>query len=229
MSQFPSQFPGPYSYPAYAQDPYAAARAPARRAGVLMIIIGGLLTLLGMCAGSTLFFPEHMIRQQIEIMPPSPDGQLTVPQMRKQALVSVIVSAVSGVVLIALGLFVRRGSKGAIITGIVLTSLAVLQFGLGTLGFLALAAGAPIMILMACFAAIPLALFILLLVWLIQSLRGSSDLQRMQAMYQQQYWQYQQQQQMYGQGGYGYQTAPAPPKADQSGPPSNEPPAPGTS
>ena len=73
---------------------------------------------------------------------------------------------------------------------------------------------------------IPTALFVLLLVWLIQARRGTDRMRAMQVQYQQQYQMYQQAMQQYGQQygqtgygyGYNYPPPPAPPEPDQKPP-----------
>jgi hypothetical protein len=199
----------------YAADPYAAASAPARRAGVLMIVMGALTLAFGMCSGIGLVLPEELVKQQLEIMPATPDRPMTIDSLRRQSLISLILLVGAGIPMIVIGVFVRRAGKAALITGIVIASLAILFLGLSAISALALATRSPVMVLSACVTAIPLALFILLLVWLIQAVRGASGLQQMQSAYQQQYWQYQQQQQAYGLPGQGFPPQPPPPPQDQ--------------
>jgi hypothetical protein len=140
-------------------------------------------------------------------------------------LIAAGMGLVYGVVLVVLGLFVRKGSKGAVITALVLTVLALLYLAFSVIRVVLVgaqpgigAAGGGI-----CTTAIPLVLYVLLLVWLIQALREKG---RQQQGYPPEYWAYWQQQyaqqQAWQQQQQGGQVPPPPPPAE---PPSSLPPS----
>ncbi len=115
-----------------------------------------------------------------------------------------------GVLAIILGIFVRRGSMGASITGSILTVVMALPFGVllaGVPGAVSSGGGAEAMMGL-CMSIVPLVLLIWQLVWLIGAAKSASGLAAAQAQMQMQYWQYmaaqQQYQQAYAQG-YGQQ------------------------
>jgi hypothetical protein len=201
--------------------------APARRAGVLMIILGALTIVIGLCMG----FFSAMLPTMLDQM--QPEQREMFDQMQQQLpppftlsrvfMIMAVTMLVVGLLYIILGLLVRRGGLGMVITSIVLTSLV-------SLFLLATSAQSlfhPNGAMGGCMTIVALGLFILLLVWLIQAARTSSRIPQMQSNYQAQYQQYLQTQQMYGQAGYGYGTPqptapPQPPPTNQSPPPPEE-------
>ena len=219
MSQYPSPYmppsPPPYGYGyGYYGDPYAEVLAPAQRAGLLMFILGGLLVACGVCGaamGLLVDWPQMIAEQPAAWSQPglpSPD------LLRPIFAVLGIVSAFVGLLLIGLGVFVRRGALVAVILSIVLTGISLL------LVVLALVAGAFTQgpreaLLGMCVWIVPVVMLGLLLTWLVQSTRSSSQLKALQAQYQQQYWQYQQQYQAFNQPGQIPPPPPPPPAPPQ--------------
>src|SRR5262249_54838695 len=120
---------------------------------------------------------------------------------------------------ILIGIFVRRGGLGWVISGIVLSVLTILYLMLNVGASLVQGAGG---IAGACFSLLPLGLFGLLLVFLIQATRSAGRMRLLQMQYQAQYMQYQQMMQQYGQTGYGY-GYPPPPAPPQSPNPGSDP------
>jgi hypothetical protein len=210
-------YPSPYQPPQpdyqsfnyYQQD----FLAPARRAAILMFVIGGLgVAGAFCCGGSVLLLPQLMqtpeFAAQMERVPGA-----TQDTMRLGMIVLAAMSFVAGLVFIILGAFVRRGSKGASIIAVVLAILSILFIGGNIVSALVMAAnGPPQQIAGACVFTIPLALMILLTVWLFGAIKASD--QAAGQRYAMQYWQYAQQQQMYGQ--YNQQAPPPPPPAGSS-------------
>jgi hypothetical protein len=225
MSQSPYQPPYPppgSNYPAgfdYYQPQQTDPLAPARRAGVLMWILGGLLLLLGGCnLASAMTMPlEEAYRQQAALLPPGESLPVTVEQFGRFLIAAAVVTMGVGVVLVVLGSFVRSGRRAPIIVSILVVGLLALLMGLLVLIALLRMTVQPAMGMLGCAFAVPLSLLVLLLVWLIQANRAASQVERMRA-YSQQYWQQAYQQQWYQQPGHPQPTAAPPPLPP---PPSN--------
>ena len=253
MSQYPpSQYPPPYSpqQPAYGgyrppQPPRSPEEllAPARRAGTLMIVIGALSVLCGLWIAwqSSAFDPaapgvppefQRQMQQQIETFE-SQSGM----SFRTLLLVMGVAPLAVGAVLGGLGLYVRGGSFGVVITAAILTGALLLVVGLVLLaGLLQSAAmgGAVVALGVACQCGVPFALLAVLMVWLVQAARAASQITLARQNYQAQMWHYQQYQQAYLQQGqppqgyppesmgYGY---PPPPPPPAPAPPPSGPPA----
>lgn len=215
MSQPPTS---PYSPPQapqypYGYDPYAAysqmgdALAPARRASIMLFIVGGLLTLLGACNGisSVMLDAQQLAASNQQFMAPGQPSPFSPEGLRMFAIVCGALTFLCGIVLVGLGVPVRRGNRPAVIGALIISSLLTLLVG----GFmlLALLGGIvqPMLLVAACVTLVPLVLFGLLVIWLIQALRAAGP--NLQAQMQQQaaYWQYAQQQQAYQQSMYDYQ------------------------
>ncbi len=214
MSQYPSPYNPPPTPPEYGYDfnyyqPQRDVLAPARRASTLLFVLGGLIVLPSLCcAGMGMALPAMMADQ------PAAFGDLTASHMTPQFLQRALVIAggigvFAGVAMIVLGRFVRRGGMGAAVTAIVLAALVVLYLLLNGVGLLVMSGRVPPaqVVLGVGITVIGLALFGLLIVWLVQAAMAASSVATMQSQYQQQYWEYQQQQQMYQSG----QVAPPPP------------------
>jgi hypothetical protein len=131
--------------------------------------------------------------------------------------------------MLVLAPLVRAGSKGATIGALVLTIASGLFLLMQVAGAFLHPSGANAM--GGCMMAVPLALFIALLVSLIQALGASGQVEAMRNQYAQQYWQSAYQQQMYRQQGgapgaipphAGFSPPPIPPP--QPPPPSQQPP-----
>ena len=248
MSQYPSPYSPPpdpqqYTYTQanygnYGHNPYEAELLrPARRAGLMMSILGGLMFLAGVCCvGMGLAFPwDQLLAQQPAMGQQLQEalGGMPVEQaMRIVATTIGVVGLVFGIAQVVLGIFVRRGSLGAAVTGIVVVCLVLLYpvlmlvstpFTIGKQGPREVGAN-------LCMATLWLLVYGLLLAWLIQAARATGRIREWRASYQAQYAQYQAQyrayQQAYAQQSYGgYQ--PPQQQPPPSPPPPIEPPLPG--
>jgi hypothetical protein len=170
---------------------------------------------------------------QLDQLPPG----WTLEQLARIAYTCVAVLVlIGGVILALVGMFVRRGGRGAIITGIVLCALLLLWM-LGNLIFTLaqIGRGAPAQILAGgMIGIIFLVGIVLALTWLVQALKASPMVAWHQQQMQARYWQYQQQAGYVpgtpGVGyGYGYAAPPAPqqqapvsPPPEAAPPPSND-------
>jgi hypothetical protein len=215
-----TQYPSPYSLPpppdfgAYHQA--ADVLAPARRAGVMLFVIGGLFAAFALCNGGyALVVSPEEIRRSMELMQsagaqPSP---FTPETLRTINVVSAAVILALGLGFILLGVFVRRGSTAAAVTAVILAGLVEALFLLMLLASLLTAAASPVLGLgVACMMSIPAALLGTLIVLLVQALRAAPRADALRQQMHAQYWQYQQQQAAYAQppppgygpaGGYG--------------------------
>jgi hypothetical protein len=226
MSQYP---PSPYSYPmpyqtpaGYSYDPFGQHLGPARRAGILMIILGALVAVYAACNAIAMFaVPADQLMRNNPMM--TKEAAQISPDVLKTTgvIVSVLILLV-GLAKIILGVFVRRNSGGAIVGGLILTALVTVVVGLFAVTFAFAGLAAPPAFVVSCLLFIPLALLVLELVWLVQAMRAGTQIRAMQAQYHAQFHQYQQQQQAYAQQyGYGQPMQPQP-QAQQ--PPASEPP-----
>ncbi len=207
-----SQYPPPYSPPSF--DYYQPAQpgtpdllAPARRASIVMFVVGVLFLVCGGYIGiaSSVLNMNQILEQQRPSLPPEAQGMFT-PEILRAYFVGICIAAIIGAILmVGLGLLVRRGSFAGIVTALVLTILGLLCFlcpAVGTIPMftrLPFQAGITLLIL-----AVPLLLLGLQLVWLIQGASGVSRLRAWQRQYQAQYTQVQ-----YPYGGF-QQVAPSP-------------------
>ncbi|MCY2951845.1 MAG: hypothetical protein NTU53_07690, partial [Planctomycetota bacterium] len=207
----------------YAWEQYRGLILPFRRGGLLMIIFGALGLLMGGCFGVVAGLvrleqiPPEMAQVVQEI---ESKGQLSFKVLL--AVWSVMVSVLS-VLLVVLGLFVRKGSRGAVVAGMVLVGLILLFLVWNLLGSLAMAGGGGAQAFGGvCMAVVMLAMFGLLMGWLVQAARAVPMLRGAAAQYQNQYWQYMQGQQQYGQGYGGVPVPPALPAQQPPGPPDQQ-------
>jgi hypothetical protein len=224
-----TQYPSPLQYgQTYPYGSFPDPRLPARRAGVLMIVLGVLLLLMGGCiaaVGAALpSFRDQMPAEQRQVFDDL-EHRFNFSLQGVMVAMGIITLAI-GLANIILGILVRKGGIGTVVGSLVLTSISILFILLNIFGAVMQGANGAVGL---CFWVVALALFVLLLVWLIQAARASSKIDLMQQQYQAQYSQYQQAWQQYGQTGYpqgyGYPQPPPPaPPAPQ--PPGNEPPPP---
>lgn len=232
MTQYPGdpyQPPQPYQLP-YGQ-PYGVGQAPdalspARRASLLMFILGGLTLLGSLCCGLVGAMIPNLIAEQPEIMQ---DIQLPVEVTPNVLQIVMIVLAalifLYGVLTLVLANFVRRGSKGATITAMILAVLVILYLTLNAVT--AAVTQGPRAAGGLCAIVIPAAIHILLLVWLVQALKSIPAFRAAQD-YQARYWDYVRQYQAWQQQQQMQQGAQPPPPPGQSPiqPPIQTPPMP---
>jgi hypothetical protein len=223
--------PSPYSMPyqpappiGYTYDPYGQYLGPARRAGLLMIILGSLVAVYAVCNGTIMFaLPADQLMRSNPMMTREA-AQFSPDALKTIGVIVSILMLVVGIAKLVLGTFVRRNSSGAIVGGLVIAIGVTVVLGLLTLMCAIAGIAAPPVLIFACVMIVPLALVVLEMIWLVQALRAGSQIRSLQAQYQAQYHQYQQQQQAYAQQ-YGY--AQQPPPQQQQTLPQPQQPAPG--
>jgi hypothetical protein len=245
LSQYPTPYPpqqpvhGGYQPPTPGYQPPTPDQllAPARRSGVLMIVLGVLFVFCGLCmAGSSWMMGQPEFESSPEFAEARKQFALVEQQtgvsMQTMLIVAGAIPLALGALFGALGFFVRGGGFVPVMLGIVLSAMLLLFFGLGILGTVVQSMGNPAQLLGACVYVVPFALLALNVVWLIQAARASSQIAGARQQYQAQLWQYQQYQEAYRQnaqqqgypqvppqqpGGMGYQYPPPaqPPAAQQ--------------
>lgn len=218
-----SQYPSPYSPPSYTPTygMFPDVLAPARRAGLLMIVLGALMFVYALCNGGStaLLSSEEMQKFQQDLTTAAGESPFSSETMRRMTLVFSGIIALLGVLYIFCGIMTRRGSAPATIMSIILNSL----FLIGSVLFLAVTVfmsfAMPMMLIGACLMLAATSLFGLAEFWLFQAMKVPAQISAMQQQYQMQMWHYQQQAQMYSAGGYpqGY-SPPAPPPAPNDAP-----------
>jgi hypothetical protein len=218
-----SQYPSPYSPPPYMQNPgyYAPypidPLRPAKRAGLLMIILGSVTVLLSMCMAG--------VGQMLKSTAVPPELAAQIQQLESKGItVGEYFAVIGGIFLIfaiteiVLGVLVRMGKTVAIVLSMIGTSVVVVLLALVILFAIVNGMGqaGPQMIVGSIVWFVPLALLGLQLAWLIGAIRASSRVAMAQQQYQAQYWQYQQNMQAYG--GYGQ----VPPSSVPTQPPAGD-------
>jgi hypothetical protein len=221
-----SQYPSPYTPPPPQQPNYGAGGydfsyyqptedllGPARRASIMMFVLGGLTLLLGACnLASSLVVPAEQILAQNEAILQGQPSPLSAGTLKTISLVMAILVCVVGFTFILLGTMVRRGGMGSIIaTMLIAGAIAILLLFMLVISLIGIVAVSPVYAGLACVVVIPLSLYILLLWWLVQAAKAAPRVAMMKSQYQQQMWAYQQQQQMYQQAGYPAPPTPAAP------------------
>jgi hypothetical protein len=211
-----SQYPSPYQQPQYqgqpypqgytGYDPYTDALAPCRRAGILLFVTASLFFLCGACSViQGMVVPDDQIEAELRAMsamnPQMP--QITVSMIRTFTIIISVLIALMGFIFIALGIFTRRGSSGAIVTAIIFDSLLILISGCGTIGgLMTVPTGQAKALIQTGVLVVTLAIFIWLLVWLIQANKAAGAVKAIAMQYQ--YYQAQQQQPYAQQPQYPY-------------------------
>ena len=188
--------------------------AAGRRAGMLMLVLGGLIMLMGLfnTISSALVPAEQMVERQKKVLPSGGDLPLSAATYKSMAVVVGVATVITGAVLVGLGISVRRGSKTSTIAAIVVTSLLLLLTALMTLVFVIAGLSAPVALPLSCVPGGAMMLLIWQLIWLIGAARNTTALWAAQQQFQMQYWQYQQNMQAYS--GYGYGSQPTAPPAN---------------
>jgi len=118
-----------------------------------------------------------------------------------------VLIALCGIIFIVLGIFVHKGSRGAAITAIIFTALALVLLSCMTISSVMqsgrVQGGRGESMAGACMMLAPLAMMVWQLIWCIGAAKAAGEYRAMQQQMQMQYWQYmqmQQQQYMQGQG-----------------------------
>lgn len=227
-----SQYPPPYQQPPYPNQgpfdfyrPAANPLGPARRASVLMFVLGG----LGLMCGAFITFGGLVLTPEMIAQSPNSaqfhefETQFSGISIRAAVIAMGILFLLPSILYAIMGFFVRSGKMASVVLSLVLTGITVLLSLFGLLSVVIGATQNPASLPGGlCMTGIPLVLCITLLVSLIQALRAAPAIGAMQQQFQAQYWQSMQQQQA-AQLGYGYGM---PPGYGYGAPPPSQPPAP---
>jgi len=171
---------------AFGPNPYANPLASAKRAGILQIVLNSLGLLIGFCLGAFVLTAwDQVVTSQRASLPAGIDLEL----LRNIYLVVAIAMTGFCILMVILGIFVCKGSKGATITSIVFSLLAVVYFVINTVSVLSM--GNPVGVLISLGL---LACMIWLTAWLFQAVSGINKHRIAQFQYAQYYQQQQQQQ-----------------------------------
>lgn len=179
------------------------------RAGILMCVCAALVAALGLCV---VFYAAPRVPEMLDQAPPAQREQLRqqFQQIEAQGMTVQGLYAGMGYTVVGAGalaallaIFVLRGSHGGAIGAAIYT--AVLLLLCGCVSFAALAPAGPL----GCMFLLPLGLLVLLMIWLVQAIRGGGAAAQMQ-QWQQQMWM---QQQAWQQQGYSPQQGLSPPVA----------------
>jgi hypothetical protein len=184
-----------------------------------MMVLG----LIGLLCGGVLLLAALNWDKVLAMQPPEMRAQLPANASAGQLVIQPVVMLVLAIAFVALGVAVRGGGRGPIVTGIVLTGILLALCGLLVAGGGMLAAsGNALGMGNICVGVVAGGVLLWQLLWLISPLRGSAQLRQMQAAYQAQYWQYMQQQHAYNAAAaaaYNQQAYNAPPAAAAPQPP----------
>jgi hypothetical protein len=217
-----TQYPNPYNLPPQQQMPAGYGYymqpdplAPAKRASILMFIVGGLFLLCGACMAGVSYVPMDQLAPEQAVQFSQLESQIrgqTGFGLMQLVFGMGLVLLIPGLLYLVLGFLVRGGGLGSVITSIVITSLVLLLMVVQLVTGIAQVARDPTNSLGLCFVFVPLILVSLLMYFLIGAVRAAPQVRSMRDQQAAQYWQYQQNQQQYGQPGYGYtQPSPMPP------------------
>jgi hypothetical protein len=191
-----------------------------------MIILG----CLGLTCGGLGLLLALNWEKVLALYPPELRSQLQAAATPRQILGQQVITLIVALLFVVVGIFVRGGSRGAMILGTILTGLMLLLSALAVVGSIAaMAMGNSLGGANICAAVVLGAVMLWQLLWLIGALRGgggAAAAQQLQAAYQAQYWQYLQQQQAYNAamaapqppGGYNPQQQQNPYNAPAAGP-----------
>jgi len=192
MSQFPSPYQTPTPQPYYGYAAPVDLQIPARRASTMMFVIGALLLLVGVCAGTVGGLLPQLLAQDPTLADKLP-ADLSPEQAQREFVTRGLGLGLVSMLLIIPAFFVRRGGLGAVITALVVTSLLLLLMGLEMLASLFLQGDPAQKFGSVCVTLIPLTLLFFQMAWLIQAARNARLLKQQHAQYAAQWEQYQQQ------------------------------------
>ena len=216
MTQPPTPYYTPYPYP----PPPPDLGRPARYAGLMMIILGSLTLVLGICAGGMgQFLQTHLSQFPADFQAQLHKAETEMhASIQTIAIASAVIIAVPGVLLMVLSIFVRKGGFVSAVLGILFTGLILLYLVVNFLGSVALAAvhDPRQAIGPGCVGGVTIALFALQLYWLVKAAFNAGPLKAFNQY--QQAWQWQSQQH-YQQFQQPYGTPPPPPPPGMPPPP----------
>ncbi|MDB5321360.1 MAG: hypothetical protein JWN40_2991 [Phycisphaerales bacterium] len=199
MSQFPYSPPPhvPYGYPQ--QDPLGHLLAPAKRASVCMFVLSGMMIPCGLLMG---LMSAMISKADLSQLPPESAAMLRQAEQQFAAAgitlsgffgFVAVAMVVMGVLALILGVMVRKGGLGSIVSSIIICCLLGLMAGLSVIGGLSGAAqGQAQAMLGTCMWGVLLVLLIFALVSLFQAAKNSGQLNAYRMGYQAQMQQYQQ-------------------------------------
>lgn len=210
MSQYPWIYQPP-NPPPRGYDPAAGLLSPARRAGILAIILGALMLLCGV--GLILFsvgfekLPAE-VRSQLE----SDVKRYGAAGVNLKAVYMTAAIVIFGIAsaMIVMGIFVLRGGIGPVIALMVVTALLLIFLALQLFAITVGSQGDPRRLAGACVIILPLAFLGLLMWFLAGAVRAAPQVWLARMQHQSQFWQQQQNEQQYRQGGW-FPPPPAPP------------------
>lgn len=158
--------------------------APARRAGLALIVLGAILLVGGGCCGLATISFSRGGDAQAQFMAEFDQAGVSVEMVRTLLIAFTAAQVVAGLVLVVLGALVRGGSRWATIASIVLVGLMILGLlgvaGLGVVAALTEGATDPASILGLCMFVAPLALLVPALVMLIRASQANAALRAAQ-------------------------------------------------
>lgn len=203
MSQYPYNAPGPVPYGGYGyyqQNPLETLLAPAKRASIFLFIMGGLMIPCGILMGLVSFADFSQLSgpqaAQLELL----ESEFSTLGWTVKGFFQVLgaILLVPGVLLVVLGVMVRRGGMGSVVSSIIVCCLMALLAGFATIsGILQAGQGGGQAIMGACIWGVMLTMLIITLVFLFQAAKNSGQLSLYRAQYESQMYQAQQNQQMY--------------------------------
>jgi hypothetical protein len=182
VSQYPYQPPSPgtYGYGYFGQDPLGDLLLPAKRASICMFVLSALTLPCGVLAGLLWGMlvkgrlPPEMNAQYQQL-----EEQLSSMGLSLSGLAATIASAllIVGVIMVVLGVMVRRGGLGSVVVGIIVCGLLAL-FALLSVAGSVLQAGqrGGEALGGACLWGVVLVLLIFTLVFLIQAAGKASKI-----------------------------------------------------
>jgi hypothetical protein len=197
VSQYPPPDGPTFDYARPSQPPDAAhpLLAPARRAAILMFVLGGLTAAFGLCFGAVGWvIPANMLVGASGLDPSQLDkiessGMPVSSFLHLVFTCAGVMALVVGVLLLVLGVKVRRGRRGATVGAMVVCGLVTLYL----LVNFAMVSGRFIsqpdagFVVNVALAVIVIAAFGLLLTWLYQALQASSKIRSLQSYNQGQF------------------------------------------
>lgn len=191
--------------------------APARRASIMLIVVGSMALLFSACAAPVFALSKEQYETElrnspfVKNMPEQsnlPPGFSLIDFTRNFQRASTLSGIAIGPVLIVLGIAVRRGNKiatvfAAIFCGLLLlVELAMTAIGI-TLGNMYMCMG-------GCMGLVPFILLVITTMWLMQILKKLPQIAADRQLWEQSYAGMQQQQQLYNQGSFGFGQGAAP-------------------
>ncbi len=176
------QYPMPYQPASYGFPPTIdQLLAPARRAGLTMIVLGSIMLLCGICVGGISFVSTEafwaQMQQQGQNLPPGIDREtMTMGMAVAGGGLSVL-----GLLYLILGALSRGGGRAWLIISSMIIGLSMLIVLIGTGSAIVNLASNPGNIVSVAINLLILGLLVLVMVWLVQGVKRSDDVDRFRA------------------------------------------------